>query len=221
MANLGTMFNANAVAPATGEGQPVIAPGVYTAMMTESDPSQPNDKGNSYLKCIFEVMEGQHKGTKLTHRLNLWNQTPKAVEIATQEFSAMCHAVMDEAERSQVSDSSQLHGRPMEITVAVETFTKSDNTTGHSNKITKFARLGTASAGMASVQPAVQAYAAQPQAGYANTAAVAQPQQQPQAAVVGTQNVAQQPQGFAAPVQGNAPAQQGFGAAPAKPDWAR
>lgn len=211
MANLGTTFNANAVQPATGEGQPLIAPGVYPAMMVESEPSQPNEKGNSYLKCVFEICDGPHKGVKLTHRLNLWNQTPKAVEIATQEFSAMCHAVMDEAERSAVSDSSQLHNRPMEVTVAVEGYTKTDGSQGNSNKLTKFARLGTAQSGMASVHSAPQP---QPQA---------QPQPQPQPTQYAPQPQPTQyaPQAEVAPQAQPMPAAGGFAAQPAKPSWAR
>lgn len=158
MANLGAVFNANSIAPATGEFK-VIAPGIYTAMMTDSEVVESKTPGNKMLVCKFEICDGQEKGHVLMARLNLWHASGKASEIAQKEFSAMCHAVMDENERNSVSDSSQLHGRPMAITVDVEGFIKKDGSQGTSNVIKKFERYGMPAA----QQPAQQQYAPQPQ----------------------------------------------------------
>jgi len=174
MANLGGVFNANAVAPATGEFR-VVAPGVYPAMITDSEIVNTSSGTGRMLKLDFEICDGPEKGARITERLNLWNPSAQAVEIAQKQFSAICHAVMNEQERDNVSDSSQLHNRPMEITVGVETFEKRDGSgTGNSNKITKYARLGTAAGGAATSNHPAPGGFAQPAAHPA-----AQPAQQP------------------------------------------
>ena len=155
MANIGGIFNANAVAPATGNT--LLPPGVYTAMMTESEVAQNTNSEGSHLKCTFEVCDGPNKGAKIFHRLNLWNKSPIASEIAQKEFSAMCHATMDEAERNAVSDSSQLHNRPMALTVEVSSYTKKDGSAGNGNEIKKFERLGAPAASAAPMASSLNA----------------------------------------------------------------
>jgi hypothetical protein len=106
-------FDANTVAPA--EALEVIPSGWYTAQMTASEMQETSDKTGAMLKCEFTVLGGEHAGRKLFDRLNLQNKNPVAVEIAYKTLSAICHAVGV----IQVSDSQQLHGRPLSMKVGV------------------------------------------------------------------------------------------------------
>lgn len=106
-------FNAANVAPA-GDYSP-IPDGTYTAEIIESEKVSTKDGTGAFLKMVFRIVAPSHAGRQIIHRLNLWNKNTKAVEIAQQQMSAICHAVGI----MQITDSQQLHGRPMNITVKV------------------------------------------------------------------------------------------------------
>lgn len=113
MANIGS-FNAADVKPA--EDFSPIPVGDYPAMIVDSD-VKPTKSGNGhYAELVFEVTEGQYKGRKVWARLNLDNPNAKAVEIAQRELSAICHAVG----KMQISDTQELHFKPMVIRVDIE-----------------------------------------------------------------------------------------------------
>lgn len=112
MSNLGFNFDARTVDPATAGGsslpvgdQPVIVES------SEVKPTKDNDGG--YLQLNLRVIDGPHKGASGPWRLNLYNQSPKAVEIAYRQLSALCHCVGV----YQVNDSTQLHNRPFVVVV--------------------------------------------------------------------------------------------------------
>ncbi|NLA67199.1 MAG: DUF669 domain-containing protein [Gammaproteobacteria bacterium] len=107
-------FDANSVAPA--EDFSPIPVGDYPMQITDSD-LLPTKKGGHRLSLTFEVTDGQFKGRKVWANLNLDNPNPKAVEIAQRELSAICHAVG----KLQVSDSQELHYKPMLCRVDIET----------------------------------------------------------------------------------------------------
>lgn len=110
----GLNFNAQDVAPQQAFEN--LAPGWYTVKMVESEMKPTSAGTGSYLECTFEVLApAQFAGRKLWDRLNLNNPNEKAVEIAYQTLSAMCHAtgVM------QVQDSQQLHNLPMDAKVGL------------------------------------------------------------------------------------------------------
>ena len=110
-------FDASKVAPSTGEQDPVPA-GWYDFVMDQSEMKPTKDNattGNAYLECRFNIISGTHTGRKLFSRLNLRNNNPVASEIAYKELSAICHA----AGVLQVQDSQQLHGKPLQLKVAL------------------------------------------------------------------------------------------------------
>ena len=113
MAQIGH-FDANSVAPS--EDFSPIAAGEYPMQIIDSDlkPTKKND--GHRLELTFEVTDGPSKGRKVWVNLNLDNPNPKAVEIAQRELSAICHA----AGKLQVSDSQELHYKPMICRVEVE-----------------------------------------------------------------------------------------------------
>jgi len=118
MANLtsifGAAFDATQVEPATGFDP--IPRGRYLCCIEKSEMKTTRDSTGQYLELCFKVLDGEHQGRVVFARLNLVNANPKATEIAYREFSALCRAcgVM------QVSDSAELHSRPLIIQVELE-----------------------------------------------------------------------------------------------------
>lgn len=113
MAQIGH-FDATQVAPAEEIG--TIPVGEYTMQIVDSDLKPTKNNNGHYAELEFEVIEGQYKGRKVWMRLNLDNPSPKAVEIAQRELSAICHAIG----KLQVTDTQELHYKPMVCRVDIE-----------------------------------------------------------------------------------------------------
>lgn len=107
-------FDASGVEPAVPFE--VLPPGKYRAQIVQSE-MQPTRQGDGQMLCLeFDLLDGPYQGRKLWERLNLVNRNQTTVEIAQRQLSAICHAI----DRIQVTDSEQLHFRPMLLTVVVE-----------------------------------------------------------------------------------------------------
>lgn len=104
-------FNAEKVAPQ----QPLdtLPPGDYTAVIVESDKKPTKNGEGAYIELKMQIVEGQFKNRYQWDRLNLWNKSEQAVSIAQSTLSAICHAVGV----LQPRDTSQLHGKPLTISV--------------------------------------------------------------------------------------------------------
>lgn len=113
MAQIGH-FDATNVAPA--EDLAPFPVGEYTMQIVDSDVKPTKNNNGHYAELVFEVTEGECKGRKVWTRLNLDNPSPKAVEIAQRELSAICHA----AGVLQVNDTQALHYKPMLVRVDIE-----------------------------------------------------------------------------------------------------
>ncbi|MBX9594809.1 MAG: DUF669 domain-containing protein [Roseomonas sp.] len=108
---LGGAFDANNVEPSAPIE--VLPPGKYPAQMVKSELAA-NSKGTGYnLNLEFEIIDGPAQGRKLWDSLSLVNPSAQAVEIAQRNLSAICHAVG----KLQVSDSEELHFKPLLVTV--------------------------------------------------------------------------------------------------------
>ena len=130
MAQLGTTFDANTVAPQTPFE--TIPPGKYTVQITQSEMKATKSGDGQYLWLELEILDGEYHGRKLFDRLNIVNPNPQAVEIAQRALSAICHATG----QLSVSDSEQLHFKPMIATVRVRPGrTENGNTFDASNEI--------------------------------------------------------------------------------------
>ncbi|MBG89559.1 MAG: hypothetical protein CMO80_22050 [Verrucomicrobiales bacterium] len=115
----GLNFNAETVAP--NQAFENLAPAWYTAMITDSTMKATKGGDGSYLEIELEVVApAQFAGRKLWDRLNLNNPNEKAVEIAYQTLSAICHATGV----IQVQDSQQLHNIPMDVKVGMSKVTE-------------------------------------------------------------------------------------------------
>lgn len=110
MANL-QGFDANTVDPSVA--LEVIPAGKYLAMITDSEMKSTKNNEGSYLKLVFQILEGPHKDCVVLARLNLQNKNATAVKIAMSELSSICRAVGVMVPK----DSCELHNLPMTITV--------------------------------------------------------------------------------------------------------
>ena len=109
MAHLPFAFDARTVDPATELG--ALPSGEYIVAITDSAMESTKAGDGQFLKLVFSVLDGPHKGAKVFDRLNLVNRNQTAVEIAQRALSAICHAVGVMA----VTQSEQLHDRPLQV----------------------------------------------------------------------------------------------------------
>ena len=114
MASLNGTFDATEVAPAVP--LEVLPPGKYLAHLIESEMLPTKAGDGQYLKLVFEILEGPAARRKIFDQLNLVNRNEQTVEIAQRTLSAICHAVG----QVHVSDSEQLHFKPLIVTLKVE-----------------------------------------------------------------------------------------------------
>ena len=114
MASLNGTFDATEVAPAVP--LEVLPPGKYLTHLIESEMLPTKAGDGQYLKLVFEVLEGPAARRKIFDQLNLVNRNEQTVEIAQRTLSAICHAVG----QVHVSDSEQLHFKPLIVTLKVE-----------------------------------------------------------------------------------------------------
>jgi hypothetical protein len=105
-------FDANSVQPHAGF---TVLPGGEYEVVIASSVTKPNKKGTGeYLQLELQVVQGPFAGAKLTDRLNIVNDSPKAQEIALGTLSSICRAVGVLTPQ----DSSDLHNRPLVAVVA-------------------------------------------------------------------------------------------------------
>lgn len=122
-------FNAASVPPQ--DAFDVLPAGWYNVRITGSEMKPTKDASGSYLSLTMTVIDGPATNRKIFDRLNLNNKNPKAVEIAYQTLSAICHA----AGVIQLQDSTQLHGIPIQVKVKVRPaeggYSESNETSGY------------------------------------------------------------------------------------------
>jgi hypothetical protein len=129
MANLN--FDANAVEPA-GDFSPIPG-GKYVCMITATEMKPTKAGDGEYLELVLTVIDGECKGRKLWHRLNLHNKNQTAQKIAEGELSAICRAVGVMTPK----DSTELHDLPLMVTVIQK---KREDNGELSNEVKGFAK---------------------------------------------------------------------------------
>lgn len=93
----------------------VIPAGKYVMVITDSQMKLTKAGDGEYLELTAEIIEGEHKGRRVWHRINRKNKNPKAVAIGDRTLKSICVAtgVM------RPHDSSDLHMRPFVANVVV------------------------------------------------------------------------------------------------------
>lgn len=146
-------FNAANVDP-TPSFTPIPA-GVYLAQVTESDVKATKAGNGNYAAFTIEVLEGDFKGRRVFTNINISNSNAEAERIGQKMLSQLCHAVGV----LQLTDTTQLHNRPMRVKVVV----KKDEQYGDKNEVRGFeAAAGVVLPPTQGAAPAAPAKAAPP-----------------------------------------------------------
>lgn len=169
MANLGDNFDANNIDPATPRD--LLPPGEAPAQAVKSSVKDTSGRTGKLLEIEWDILDGEHKGRKLWSRHNIRNASQQCQEIGQRELSAICHATG----QMTVSDSEQLHFKPLLISWGVRPGGVNDRTGreyGPSNEVKGFKQLpvgyrAPAAPARSYTPPAAQA--AQPAAAGGNT----------------------------------------------------
>lgn len=130
-------FNAEEVAPQ--QEFDLLPAGKYVAQIIDSEVVETKAGTGQMLKLTFEILDGEHVNRKTWARLNIANQNEQAEKIGRAQLSALCHAVGV----LKLTDSVQLHSKPVLITVKVRQ-PKPGDTYGPSNDVSGFAPVSSA-----------------------------------------------------------------------------
>ena len=126
MASLG--FDTRTAEPMRDFSEPIPA-GDYVVVMVESERKPTKAGTGEYLKCVWEVVKGEHKGRKLFANYNIANPNPDAERIGRAEITAACRA----CGKPNATDTAELHKIPIVVKVAVQK--KSDGSGELENRI--------------------------------------------------------------------------------------
>ncbi|MCK5616101.1 hypothetical protein KAR91_80300, partial [Candidatus Pacearchaeota archaeon] len=111
-------FNATNVKPASvSQPQlPISGKEGHDVVITASEILENAAKNGGFLALTLLVTAGEHQGAEGVYRLNLYNNSEKAVEIAYGQLSAICHVV----NVIDVSATEQLHNIPFKAVVGLQ-----------------------------------------------------------------------------------------------------
>jgi len=112
-------FNAQNYTPATpGVSQLPISDDMgHPVMIIKSEIVQTKDRESGVLNLTFQITEGAHAGASGLYRLNIYNKSEAASNIAMSQLSAICYVTGI----FQITDTSQLHGIPFRALVRQQT----------------------------------------------------------------------------------------------------
>lgn len=153
-------FDANKVDPSAGIDP--IPENEYPAILTKSELKPTKDGTGKYLKCVFQVIDGEYKGRLVFEQITMSNPNAEATTIGKGQLSALCRAVGV----MQPRNSEEMHNRPLIIAVKLER--RKDDPTKFKNRVSQYKPL--AGAAKAPVAGPGNATAASAQAPWARTA---------------------------------------------------
>lgn len=131
--------NLNGVEASMDAGGPVIPNGKYRAVITHSERKKTSDQQSELLALKFTIQGGEYSGQSVTARLNLWNKSQQACNIAKAEYKY----ILDAMRIQPPQDTQALHNLPLDITIVVEDYKKKNsNEMGKTNRITDYAPVG-------------------------------------------------------------------------------
>lgn len=106
----------------------VLPAGEYKVVIAKEEvKASKSSPGSEYLNLQVKVIDGEYKNRTVFHILNLWNQNPKAKEIAERELASIRVAI----NLPVITDTAQLLNRPLVARLGIE----QDATYGDKNKI--------------------------------------------------------------------------------------
>lgn len=93
MSQIQLNFNANNFQPQWAGGGGNLGLGKHPVIITGAETKPTNAGDGGMLVFKLQAIDGPSKGSTQDMRLNLWNKSQTAVEIANKQLSAVCHAV--------------------------------------------------------------------------------------------------------------------------------
>lgn len=118
------------------EGFQALPDGDYPVIITSTEMKPTKARDGAYLQIEMQVVDGQHKGSKIIDRLNLQNPNQQAVDIARGTLAAIRKATG--VTNPQMSE--QLHNIPM--IAKVVKVARNDKPGEFSNDVKKYSAAG-------------------------------------------------------------------------------
>lgn len=124
MAALQQPFNPASVDPQAAMSQLPVGQHLVVAITSAIEATK--DKTGGLVKFTLSIADGSLRGMQGDYRLNLYNASQKAVEIAQKQLSALCHA----CGVNNLQDTAQLHNIPFVVVVTPQEDPKYTQITG-------------------------------------------------------------------------------------------
>jgi len=115
MAKLFQVFDATTVDPTQGGGGNLPV-GRHPVVIVANEVAATKDNSGGYLALTLEIIDGPNKGSRGVVRINLYNQSAQAVDIANRQFSALCHVT----NQFRVDDVDVLQNIPFMVDVELQ-----------------------------------------------------------------------------------------------------
>lgn len=103
-----------------GSGLPQLPIGKHPVVITGDEVKANGKNTGGFLELTLHVIDGPSKGQTGVHRLNLYNQSTQAVEIANRQLAALCHVTGQFRLGAGGDDTSVLHNIPFVIEVGLQ-----------------------------------------------------------------------------------------------------
>lgn len=203
-----TWFDASTVEPSSGTTQFPV--GRHPVVIRSSAQQAVKDKPNEGMLILqLEVIDGPAKGLVGPYRLNLWNSSPQASEIAHKQLSAICHVTGRHQLTDKVNMCSEMFAIPFVIAVSAQADARYTQIDGVVDMAGNPPKRGQVPQQPAQQPPQQQAPQGQPSSWQAPQGQPATPPQQPPQGQPswGQQPPATHPPAQAAPSWGGAPQQ--------------
>lgn len=113
MAQLQSAFNAQQFDPTQGGNFSQLPVGKHVVVIVASEVKATSDNTGGLVQYDLQVIEGPGTGKTGPMRLNLYNKSDKARQIAESQQAALCYATGV----LQLQDTQQLHGIPFMVEV--------------------------------------------------------------------------------------------------------
>ena len=111
-------FDATQFAPAIiGTGQLPVSDSHGWPVVIVSSEVKPTKSGTGgYIEFLLQIIEGEHEGDTGAYRVNLFNPSEEAKQIAQRQMSALCYVTGV----LKPTDTAQLHNKPFRAIVGLQ-----------------------------------------------------------------------------------------------------
>lgn len=119
MAQLQQQFNAQQFDPTQGGNYQQLPVGKHPVVIIASEIKANNSNTGGMVVYELEVIDGPGKGSKGLMRINLYNASDKARQIAESQQAALCYVTG----KFLINDTQELHGIPFAVDVGLQDLT--------------------------------------------------------------------------------------------------